>query len=205
LKQAEIIDLTVSWLTISAAFAFVFSGGLGGLLNFGKFFIIFPISTIAVGTGFIFHELAHRQVAIKFGAHAEYRAWNIGLVFALLSAFMGFIFAAPGAVYIYGPHITRKQNGIISLAGPATNIAVAITFLLLSLFLKGSNFIDLIIMLGARINFFLAMFNLIPFGPLDGRKVFIWSPQIWGAFFAIALIGVLFFEAIINALNIFAV
>jgi Zn-dependent protease len=37
----------------------------------------------------------------------------------------------------------------------------------------------LLFTLGARINTWLALFNLIPFGPLDGAKILKWSKGIW--------------------------
>ena len=30
------------------------------------------------------------------------------------------------------------------------------------------------------INVFLALFNLIPFGPFDGLKIFRWKKEVWG-------------------------
>jgi len=47
----------------------------------------------------------------------------------LLFSLFGFIIAAPGAVFIRGM-ITRERNGKISLAGPMTNIVLAILFLI---------------------------------------------------------------------------
>ena len=185
MKAGERNDLIVSWLTISIAFAIVLSPGF---LDVGAFTSLFPISAIVVGTGFIFHELAHRQVAKHFGAHAEYRAWRAGLIFAIFSSFLGFIFAAPGAVYIYG-NINRKQNGIISIAGPLTNIAIAVVFSLL-IILNVNEWINLVGVLGFRINMFLALFNMLPIGPLDGSKVFVWSKLAWGLTIATSFIGV---------------
>jgi len=184
MKSTERNDLLISWLTISIAFSILLSRPF---LNILDFVIVFPISLTTVGAGFIFHELAHRTVAKKFGAHAEYRAWKAGLVFAILSSFIGFIFAAPGAVYIYG-NINRKQNGLISLAGPATNIAVGLIFALVAM-ARLSDITNLTGNIGLQINMFLAMFNLIPFGPLDGGKVFVWNPAVWGVAIAISFIG----------------
>lgn len=183
MKASERNDLIVSWLTISVAFAIV----LPTVLSIGAFTSLFPISVIVVGTGFIFHELAHRQVARHFGAHAEYRAWRAGLIFAIFSSFLGFIFAAPGAVYIYG-NINRKENGIISIAGPLTNIVVAIGFFLL-ITLTENDWVNSVGILGFQINMFLATFNLLPIGPLDGSKVFVWSKLAWGITITIAFIG----------------
>jgi Zn-dependent protease len=187
LKKKEINDLLISWLTISLAFTWVFSNF--NLINLFKgtaissqFIEFLPISLIATGTGFIFHELAHRYTAIHFGAHAEYRMWPHMLFLAAIFSFLfGFVFAAPGAVYIYGQHISRKQNGLISLAGPATNIFIAIIFLIL--FTNFSGWIANMMLWVAYINFFLGLFNLLPIGPLDGSKVFKWNPIIWSVFF----------------------
>ncbi len=190
MNRKERNHILISWITISIAFAMIFSEGfLDGIIPFIKNFseALF-ISLIAVGAGFIFHELAHKYVAIHYGAHAEYRMWETGLLLALglgiLSLFtgFGFIFAAPGAVWIYGPHITRKQNGIISIAGPITNIVITLIFLML-LFYFPFGLIGKTLFTGARINLFLAMFNLLPVPPLDGSKVIAWNPTIWGLFF----------------------
>ncbi len=181
-------DLIISWLTISLAFAWVLSNldifGFAGLRSFGSLIVTLPAALIAVGTAFILHELAHRWLAIRYGCHAEYKMWTGTLLLAILFAFVfGIVFAAPGAVYIYGTHITRKQNGLISLAGPATNAAVAFGFLLLYLAFP-NGIISSIAYTGLYVNIFIAAFNLIPVMPLDGAKVFAWSPAVWAAAFA---------------------
>ncbi|MFA4855634.1 MAG: site-2 protease family protein [archaeon] len=184
MKSAEIRDLLISWLTIALAFSILMSRDF---LDLAEFAVVFPIALVTVGTGFVFHEMAHRTVARRFGKHAEYRAWRIGLIFAILSSFVGFIFAAPGAVYIYG-NVSRKQNGLISVAGPATNIGVALFFA----GLMAANMGEITNAMGAigmQINMFLALFNLIPFGPLDGGKVFMWSKTVWIAAFGAAFAG----------------
>ena len=78
--------------------------------------------------------------------------------------------------------------GIISIAGPLTNIAVAIFFALIAM----ANLLDIVRvagLMGFQINMFLAMFNLIPFGPLDGKKVFLWSKSTWIVTFAVSFAG----------------
>ncbi len=191
LKGKERNELIISWLTITAAFSMVIS-------NF--FSVLDPptallISAVGVGTGFILHELAHKYVAIHYGANAEFRMWQAGLILALvlpIVTFGQFLFAAPGAVYIYGANITRKQNGIISLAGPLTNIIIAIFFIVLA-FIFPESIIASIALIAARINFFLGFFNLIPIGPLDGTKIFAWNKAIWACFFVFTLAGVFLF------------
>ncbi|MFH1588419.1 MAG: site-2 protease family protein [Candidatus Diapherotrites archaeon] len=201
MHKKEINDLVISWITISLAFSWVLSnfnildlvtGQSGG---FASFIEILPVSLIVTATGFIFHELAHRQMAKNFGAHAEYRMWpNMLLIAVAVSLFFGVVFAAPGAVYIYGPHLDRKKNGLISLAGPATNILISVIFAVLLINVGGA--LSQLFFLGAYINLFLGLFNLLPMGPLDGKKIFVWNPLIWATFFVPALFMFLFIRLI---------
>lgn len=184
----EVSDLFISWVTITLAFSLVLSENF---LNVFSFFNALPIAALGVGTGFILHELAHKYVAIHYGAKAEFRSWKIGLILALvipIVTFGSFLFAAPGAVYIYGKNISRKENGVISVAGPVTNILIAIVFFWLAF----TGFFMQIAFSVAFINLFLAMFNMIPIFPLDGSKVIAWNPLVWGAIF-VPLAALVFF------------
>ena len=93
---------------------------------------MFLISLFTAGIGFLLHELAHKFVAQYYGCEAEFRSMDQMLYFAVgLSLFVGILFAAPGAVMIAGG-VTRKENGIISVAGPLTNYVLAGIFYLIS-------------------------------------------------------------------------
>jgi len=46
---------------------------------------------VTVGVGFLFHELAHKVVAVQFGQVAEFRADYSMLFVAVVGAFMGFL------------------------------------------------------------------------------------------------------------------
>lgn len=190
-SRTEIVDIVKAWLALSLAFAFIYSGA--SILNGGiakafslHFAVVFLISLFTAGFGFLLHELAHKFVAQHYGCAAEFRAWDQLLYLAVaLAVFVGFIFAAPGAVMISGM-VTRKENGLISAAGPATNYVLAMLFLgLLWWFPQWGN----IFSTGFSINIWLGLFNLIPFGPLDGKKVFHWNKVVWGG---MLLFGVLF-------------
>ncbi|HIH76609.1 MAG TPA: metalloprotease, partial [Methanomassiliicoccales archaeon] len=97
---------------------------------------------------------------------------------ALLFSFLGFLFAAPGAVYIQG-RISKKQNGIISLAGPSTNIMFGTAFIILWLLFPSYGMWSAAFNWVGVLSLILAGFNLIPLGPLDGKKVLAWSPTAW--------------------------
>lgn len=179
----EVRDIIISMLVITLVFAYLFSGR-----NFQVLYssVIIPVTFIAVGMGFVLHELAHKFVAIRYGFWAEYRLWIEGLFLALISAALGFVFAAPGAVYIHGEYISKDQNGKISLAGPATNIILGGLFFLLIYYFSSVPILGALGLLGFTVNSFLALFNLIPFSILDGAKIFRWNPLIWIVVTAVA-------------------
>jgi Zn-dependent protease len=147
--------------------------------------------SIPLALGFIAHELVHKYVAGRYGYFAVYRMWTLGLAFALLIGLASggrLLFAAPGAVIILSPYFTRHQSGLIGLAGPATNIAIASCFYPLS-YLPG--LIGRMGLWGARINLWLAFFNLLPFPPLDGEKVFSWNTKIWAVAIVVPLLALI--------------
>lgn len=181
----EALHILASVVTISLAFSFLNQNisleGNVPVFDFNNFFTIL----VTVGLGFILHELAHKYVAIRHGAYAEYRAWTLGLLLTVVSAVaLGFVFAAPGAVYIFG-HISRETNGKISLAGPATNLALALAFLALAFSVPSLAGLGLT---GAMVNTFLGIFNMLPFGPLDGKKVLDWNAGVWAGTLAVLVV-----------------
>jgi len=197
-SNQEKIDLLISLITLSVAFTIVLvQFNLTSILASGSFgylpiVIAAPIALVAVGTGFVFHELAHRQAARHFGFVSEYRAWYPILGLAVVFAFLtGWILAAPGATYFFGQNVTRKQDGIISVAGPVVNVLLGIFLLVLSLAFT-NELLQVILIASARINFFFALFNLLPIWILDGKKVLAWNPGIWFLAILIPAISIFF-------------
>ena len=189
MRAKELKDLIISALLLALAFGIAFSGGFRSILEPGRLLIAFSLALVGVSSGFILHELGHRFVARRFGCFAEYTMWPTGLMLALLCSLFGFVFAAPGAVMIHPgadlwgrTTLTRKRIGLISIAGPAMNICLAVVFALLNIFYPATVF-----SLGAQVNTWLAIFNLIPFGPLDGSKIFRWDRKAWLIAIAAAL------------------
>ncbi len=174
MRVEELSHIVISVVTISLAFAIDWTGSTEFTSLFAGTFLLILAT---VGSGFILHELAHKYVAQKYGAFAEYRSWTIGLGLAVaMAVFTGFVFAAPGAVYIFGNHLTREQNGRIALAGPLTNAFLVLAFVavgILAPHLAG------LAKTGASVNAFLGFFNLLPFFPMDGQKVFAWNSSVW--------------------------
>lgn len=183
-SKTETKDLSISIIVITLLFAYLYSNG-----TFGMIIYLIPISLVTIGLSFILHELGHKYVAQKYGFFAEFRKWNTGLLIAIITGLFGFIFLAPGAVYIgsYTGIITDEENGKISIAGPIVNIILAVIFLLIEISLKPffllssplSTYLMITAMIGFHINSFLALFNLLPIPMLDGSKVMKWNLPLW--------------------------
>ncbi len=205
IEADEAVQIAISVTAISFALAIVFAGA-EGMLGYPREFLLFMAPLfVTVGSGFILHEMAHKLTAIYYGAHAKFRMWTQGLVLMLVTSFWGVLFAAPGAVYIFSNRISVRQNGIISLAGPALNVVLMAVFLALELFAPVRQFYSFLVVpgvdftpfgigagilsvwhFGAAMNIMLALFNMIPAFPLDGSKVFMWNRFLW-----IAVVGAL--------------
>lgn len=182
--QREIKDLLIAWVALGVAFALFFAGGAAGVTQ-GSFLSLLIISMLTAGVGFLLHELAHKVVAIHFGQRAAFKADYSMLGLAIVSAMAGFIFAAPGAVYHRG-RITKRENGLIAVAGPVTNLALALLFA--PLLLIPIEFVARLGLYGVGINLLLAAFNMIPFGPLDGKTVLEWSRPVFALTFVTSLV-----------------
>src|SRR3989338_440504 len=190
----ELRDITKAWLVLSLAFAFIYSGthlvggSVMGIWSF-RFLMLFGVSLFTAGLGFLLHELSHKLVAQRYGCAAEFRAFDQMLFLALGLAFViGFIFAAPGAVMISGM-VTRKENGIISMAGPMMNFVLGLLFMGLTwVFPPWASLFSV----GFSINMWLGLFNMITFGPLDGVKIFRWNTLVWAGMVAFGVFFVFF-------------
>ncbi|MDO8642657.1 MAG: metalloprotease [Candidatus Woesearchaeota archaeon] len=170
-SNREVLDLVKAWAAISLAFGILLNHGLSLTPHF---FTVLITAAFTVGVGFLLHEMGHKIVAQRYGLFAEFRSFDTMLLLAIFFSFFGFIFAAPGAVMIQG-RVSREQNGKISLAGPLINVLLALLFFAA---LQATNLYALRI--GLAINAMLALFNLIPFGNFDGKKIFEWNRQVWG-------------------------
>ncbi len=141
------------------------------------------VLSIAFTLSFLLHELAHKFSAQHFNLWAEFRLTLQGALITLVSIFIPFKIISPGAVMIAGSG-TRETVGKTAVSGPVTNIILSSVCIMIAA--VGQS----LFLVVAFINALLAVFNLIPFGILDGWKVFQWNKTAWAIAFitAIALI-----------------
>ncbi|CAG0983360.1 hypothetical protein METP3_02213 [Methanosarcinales archaeon] len=197
-SNTEIIHIIISWLAISYAFAILLLWSRSGTRPsseelFNGIFNPLVISLFTVGISFIIHEMSHKIVAQRYGSWAEFRMSPIMLLLMLVLVYQfGILFAAPGAVMIYGGNVGRRENGRISLAGPLSNLILGMAFFLL---LSEQGILYEIGRYGVIINIVLALFNMIPFGIFDGRKVWDWNKPVYILVVTATLLLLYFFVA----------
>ncbi len=181
----EIRHLALATGAFTLALALMFEGGIWNLSPAFPAYCL--LSLISLAPAFLLHEFAHKFVAKYYGCWAEFRADPGGLRFGLiLAAVIGIVFMAPGAVMVAG-NATRSQFGKIAVAGPVTNMALWVIGYGAWLVLGGIfPLIDIVIGYWLWGNAILCAFNMLPFGPLDGRKIKAWSEPIFFTCLSIA-------------------
>ncbi len=151
-----------------------------GILRLGvTIFVVFCILPI--------HEYAHALIADKLGdgtarlsgrmtinpmAHLD--IWG-----SLMIILVGFGYAKPVPINMNNFKNPKKGMAVVALAGPVSNLIMAIIFILLSIIFQliisvGTELgyaINLFLSYVAMININLALFNLIPIPPLDGSRI----------------------------------
>jgi Zn-dependent protease len=147
------------------------------------------ISIVILIFSVIIHEVAHGYMALWFGDETAMREGRLTLnpikhidpvgsiLFPLLTSLAGFTFgwAKPVPYNPYNLKNRRIGELMIALAGPASNLLLAIVFGLIIRFVWSDtqiigNFVQILSYI-VVINLVLAVFNLIPIPPLDGSKV----------------------------------
>lgn len=146
---------------------------------------VFQIAVLIMSV--VVHEVSHGYAALKLGdptarlqgrltlnplRHLDFIGSIIVPFFAYIMG--GFIFgwAKPVPYNPYNLRPGRWSEAMVAVAGPASNIAIAVIFGLLLRFNVSDNpaFLQITAMV-VFINILLAVFNMMPIPPLDGSKV----------------------------------
>jgi Zn-dependent protease len=146
--------------------------------------VVFAALAVIIAASFFMHEIAHKVTAQRRGLWAEFRLIVWGAVLTAISILIPFKIISPGAVMIAGP-AQVDEIGKISISGPVTNIVLS-SVLLGPVFVP--NPYSVVFVIGAFFNAYVAIFNLIPFGILDGYKIFSWDKKVWALAFSLSAV-----------------
>lgn len=169
----------------------------------------FLIGIVIIIFSAILHEIAHGFVADKLGDPTARIAGRLTLnplphIDPIMSVIVPFLLIASGSPIIFGgakpvpvnPLMLRegrKDVALVSLAGPLTNLLIALVASLLAHFvIVISPDLFQILKLVVRFNLILGFLNLIPIPPLDGSKFFsiIMPENVAQQYFALAPFGI---------------
>ncbi|MBC1461123.1 site-2 protease family protein [Listeria welshimeri] len=146
-----------------------------------------PYVLVTLLIAFTIHEWAHALVALAFGDDTAKNQGRLSLnplvhidLFGMLMILIaGFGWAKPTLVNRFKLKKRRLGSVLVSLAGPISNLLLAIVgvglyalFLNYSFFTYGS-ITETFLMIFVELNLVLFVFNLIPIPPLDGYQILV--------------------------------
>lgn len=205
---SELIDMVISFIVLTIAFSI--RGGLRGSFEMPEAStLVITAVGVGTGFMLheLAHKFVAQRYG--YWAEYKANMTGL-LFTVLMAAVFGFVFAAPGAVMIrklgsgfgnysmpqstYSPDDDRYwdaydnrgggEEAKIAVAGPVTNVLLAAFFFAAMMMLLGMQDVDPLFLMAAYyamyINIFLAAFNMLPVGPLDGAKVLRSNPLLWG-------------------------
>ena len=185
-------------------------------MNFDLAFILKTVPGVLIGL--VIHELAHAYTAYRLGDTTSRDQGRLTLnplkhldpIGFLLIVIAGFGWAKPVEVDPSQLKHKHRDEILISLAGPASNLVLAVVFVVVARFLYQVPYFHMTdlglgavnqLVLWAALNLGLFFFNLIPIPPLDGSHLYttflkVKNPQLFAAFYRygtlVLLIVVLF-------------
>jgi Zn-dependent protease len=143
---------------------------------------------IALIPAFTFHEFAHAWVANRLGDPTAKNMGRLTLnpikhldVFGILMVLsVGFGWAKPVMVNPANLRNGRRDMALVAVAGPLTNLLLAVVLALLwrVVGVSDNRFLVDVVLTSIGLNVALLFFNLIPLAPLDGFKAVVgWLPD----------------------------
>ncbi|OGE85120.1 MAG: hypothetical protein A3J48_03025 [Candidatus Doudnabacteria bacterium RIFCSPHIGHO2_02_FULL_46_11] len=154
-------------------------------INWGEQIVLLAVLFVSIS----FHEFSHGWAASQMGDDTAEREGRLTLnplshidlygtiilpIALLLFSGGNFVFgwAKPVPYNPYNLRDQRRDPALVALAGPASNIFIAVVAALVFRFLPDTTAsLNEFLIIVFYLNFFLALFNLIPLPPLDGSKI----------------------------------
>lgn len=185
-KKGSIFTLTrleaVAYAVVLVVLTFAFSYASAGSLE--DFLLLIPtvlVTSVVVG---LVKNLVTVVIARSLGVWAEHRVWGFGLATFLFST-LAFRtpFSSPSRIVNHAPKITLRALGLV--ASSSVLIALGFAGVFYVLLVNGFAYIGSI---GLAMCLLMALFDVIPVAPMNGRDIFDWSKPIWAFLFLVAAV-----------------
>jgi Zn-dependent protease len=138
----------------------------------------------AGGIALVAHDLGHRIVAARYQLKTEYQFWGYGMLVILITSWLfGAVFAQPARTIIEGDD--KKAPAFAFFIGPIVSLGLAFVFVVLVPF---GGALSTIGGLGFTMDPVNGLYMLMPFYPMDGKRVVEWGWKYWGIIFIPLLI-----------------
>jgi len=160
-------------------------------------FSLVPVYIVVSGLALILHDLAHKYAAWRVGAVTEYQFWGLGTVIMILTTgLFGIVFSLPARTAINDTDkLSTRQKAVIYAAGPLMSVLL---FVLFALLIPMGGSLATIGLVGCSSNLLAAVYGMMPFEPMDGKKVVKYRKSLWALMFIPLL--VLYFLMVIFVL-----
>jgi len=137
------------------------------------------ISAIALVVAITIHEFSHALAADRLGDPTPRSQGRLSLnplrhldlIGTIMIFLVHFGWGKPVQIDPYNLKNPKRDELLISLAGPASNLILAALLSLIIRFITLNDLSGFLIYTIIQLNVLLAVFNLIPIPPLDGSKV----------------------------------
>ena len=178
ISSQEIAVGVISAVILGAAFAY-----RKKLLFSAESIFLF---VVVAGFTVVAHELAHRYTALRYKATMEYKFWGVGMAIMLITTILtNTPFAQPARTILNARDLDSRKSGIISYAGPVMSLLLALIFLGMVLY---GGFLKDMGTIGFGVSALGCVYSLMPFEPMEGRRVYRWNKAVWAFTFVPALL-----------------
>lgn len=174
----EIIDIVIMTFAIGYIFStFIKREPVEGYdpIKFyqkNKFWEDLKFGAMIAAPAVVLHELAHKFVAMSFGAVATLHAplgWYLVIIVLRMLNFPLLFFVGG---YVTHTGLPALQSSFVSVAGPLINLVLYLVFMGLIKFRLVHRKHYRLLGISAKLNLFLAVFNMIPIPGFDGYHFF---------------------------------
>ncbi len=165
------------------------------------------------------HEYAHALVGTKLGDPTPKYSGRLSLnpfnhidyMGALCILLFGFGWAKPVEINMRNLDNPKRDMMLVALAGPVANLITAFVSILVATLLENSLFyVATFFVYVARINCYLAFFNLIPIPPFDGSRIlnsilpnkYYYMLMRYERYFYLFIVGIIVLENRIGFINL---